>query len=907
MTFPVFKGKVTTESLLRERQVMFMGVIAACVDFNRLAEFIILEVLHQGAEYSLEVYDVTPTDPLPGSSTQLGPRLLYGVGDLPQGDPMQVAKLIPPSNESMLQPHCHKSVQQINLTNSLRTYQLWCRFQGSDKARNMTAVFLGVIILVVAALLAAIGVSVTINTRRLREKTTALEMLKGRAEVAERNKGVLIANTAHELRTPIYGMEGMLKQLDEGGLDLGQREDVGAAGEEAERILRLVNAVLDVCKAEAGCLHLESVPFALRPWLRDVLHPHVQAAQERGLELTWCMDGDVPSVLVGDCFRLQQVVDRIVDNTIKFTASGGVCVRLQCLPPDTHIPTHLLSLGCLLAQPTPGCSSSAVAAAAATGAATAGAATAGAATADDARAAVHQNGVGERLFRMAFWEQMGQRGLARAVTGACNKRVFQRSLSAQCLRCYWRMPLVQEGGSEQEESEERGESKEREEGKERESVQEQIRGAPVIPLQHGVENGGEHLSVVGGRSSERVCSELSEGRGGAASLSLEDECGRRGKGPCEHGAGVRGGDVVSEARRTAPGGGGMGWWRGAVGWWWHGQGREEGREAEGGVGKRCMVLVACEDTGCGIAQEEQHDVFQAFMQTRAHGGNGMSLHLCRQLVSLMGGSIGLISTEGHGTTLHVALAMPVAAATAAVAVYGNSTSARTNVPGPATTCATSSSTAAADDTAVPRVVEMNSVRDCLKELLQGKAILPFSFPPPTPPLRSHPHYTHPACASCLAAPGGRRQRYQLHAISALHAHPLSHTRPCTPCAVQVVDNNAISRRVACHSVLPFSSNSGLYWTYPCAMQMVDDKSINRRQEHGISMPPFSSPFNPAACPWLCLCRWWMTTPCTPPCILSIQQVVDDNVINRRVAASTLAQYGAEVALAESGEAALRLL
>ncbi|CAI5948867.1 unnamed protein product [Closterium sp. NIES-64] len=563
------------------------------------------------------------------------------------------------------------------------------RFQGSDKARNMTAVFLGVIILVVAALLAAIGVSVTINTRRLREKTTALEMLKGRAEVAERNKGVLIANTAHELRTPIYGMEGMLKQLDEGGLDLGQREDVGAAGEEAERILRLVNAVLDVCKAEAGCLHLESVPFALRPWLRDVLHPH-------------CAGGGLLSP----------------------AASGG------------------------------------------------------------------QNS------RMAFWEQMGQRGLARAVTGACNKRVFQRSLSAQCLRCYWRMPLVQEGGSEQEESEERGESKEREEGKERESVQEQIRGAPVIPLQHGVENGGEHLSVVGGRSSERVCSELSEGRGGAASLSLEDECGRRGKGPCEHGAGVRGGDV----------------------------GREEGREAEGGVGKRCMVLVACEDTGCGIAQEEQHDVFQAFMQTRAHGGNGMSLHLCRQLVSLMGGSIGLISTEGHGTTLHVALAMPVAAATAAVAVYGNSTSARTNVPGPATTCATSSSTAAADDTAVPRVVEMNSVRDCLKELLQGKAIL-------------------------------------------LH---------------QVVDGNAIN----CMPSLP-----------------------------SMLIPSLT----PVRVPHV-LCRWWTTTPSaggwhvipsfrSHPIRGSIgpTHVVDDNVINRRVAASTLAQYGAEVALAESGEAALRLL
>ncbi|CAI6011517.1 unnamed protein product [Closterium sp. NIES-65] len=292
MVFPIFKGSVTAASPLQDRQAALIGVVAASVDFSRLADFIILEVLRQGADYSLEVYDVTPTDLLPNSSTPLGPRLLYGVGDLPQGSFMQVAKLIPPSNETMLQPQRHK---------------------GSDEARSMTAVFLGVIIVVVAALLAGIAVSVTINTRRLREKTAAVERLKESAEVAERNKSAFIASTAHELRTPINGMEGMLKQLDEGGLDGGQRGDVGAAVEEAERILRLVNAVLDVCKAEAGRLHLESLPFALRPWLRDVLLPHEQAAQERGLELTWRVDGDVPGVLVGDYLRLQQqVVDRIV-------------------------------------------------------------------------------------------------------------------------------------------------------------------------------------------------------------------------------------------------------------------------------------------------------------------------------------------------------------------------------------------------------------------------------------------------------------------------------------------------------------------------------------------------------------------------------------------------------------------
>ncbi|CAI5979268.1 unnamed protein product [Closterium sp. NIES-65] len=208
MMFPIFKGNVTAATPWAERQAVIMG--------------------YGGVERSLEVYDVNPMD---------GPRLLYGMGglDVPQGDPLQVAKIIPPSNKTMLQPQRHKSVQQINLTDISRTYQLWCRFHGSDEAHSMSAVFLGVIILVVAALLAAIGVSVMINMRRLRENTISMAIVKEKAEVAERNKGAHIANTLLELRTPIFGME-----------------------------------------------------------------------------VTWHVDGDVSSVLVGDYLCLQQVVDKIV-------------------------------------------------------------------------------------------------------------------------------------------------------------------------------------------------------------------------------------------------------------------------------------------------------------------------------------------------------------------------------------------------------------------------------------------------------------------------------------------------------------------------------------------------------------------------------------------------------------------
>ncbi|CAI5478584.1 unnamed protein product, partial [Closterium sp. Yama58-4] len=166
------------------------------------------------------------------------------------------------------------------------------------------------------------------------------------------------------------------------------------------------------------------------------------------------------------------------------------------------------------------------------------------------------------------------------------------------------------------------------------------------------------------------------------------------------GGGVREGGGTSAyeidriARAAALGvGGGVGWWSELVERWWRGRGREEGAVVDEGGGRRCVVLLTCEDTGCGIAEEEQHDVFQTFMQAHqkrhAHGGGGMSLHLSRQLVSLLGGSMGLLSTEGVGTTLHVALPFDAEGAGA--------------VEGPG-----------------EKVV---SAKEALKEMLQGMAIL----------------------------------------------------------------------------------------------------------------------------------------------------------------------------------------
>ncbi|GJP40339.1 hypothetical protein CLOM_g24616 [Closterium sp. NIES-68] len=399
MTFPIFSTGVSTASPLAERRRAFIGAMAASVDFKRLASSIIFDVL-QDVNYTLEIYDVTDTavthvDASP-SSTPSGPRLLYGVGDLPQGDPEEVSKVILPSNESMLQPWRYKVVHQINLTDPSRSFQAWCRFEGSDRAYSWMAVFLGVIIMVVAVLLAAIAVSVTRNTRRAREKTAVLERMKEQTQKKERNKSAFIANTSHELRTPIIGLKGMLEQLAEGPMEGEMQEDVRVAVEEAERVLALIGTVLDISKAEAGLLQLEQLEFDARAWLAEGLAKHETLAAAGGLQFTCHVDASVPEVLVGDYLRLRKVVDSIVDNAVKFTSSGGVCVRLQCLPPHTNIPAHLLSLGCSVVESTP-CSSPPAAASTITASST---------TAVVAPCSEEEG----MLVAPSFWDQVARRG-----------------------------------------------------------------------------------------------------------------------------------------------------------------------------------------------------------------------------------------------------------------------------------------------------------------------------------------------------------------------------------------------------------------------------------------------------------------------------------------------------------------
>ena len=164
---------------------------------------------------------------------------------------------------------------------------------------------------------------------KIRKQTKEILEARNNAESANRAKGDFLANMSHELRTPMNGILGMLELTLRSEIDPRHREYLGLAKSSAESLLRLLNDILDFSKIEAGKLELETIPFGLRASLDDTMKSLAAHVEEKGLELTYAVDADVPDSLVGDPGRLSQILVNLVGNARKFTAVGEIDVRVE--------------------------------------------------------------------------------------------------------------------------------------------------------------------------------------------------------------------------------------------------------------------------------------------------------------------------------------------------------------------------------------------------------------------------------------------------------------------------------------------------------------------------------------------------------------------------------------------------
>ena len=157
------------------------------------------------------------------------------------------------------------------------------------------------------------------------------QLRKSREEAlnADRLKSIFIANVSHEIRTPLNAIMGFTEQLEKTVVSAQQQKFIDLINKASDHLLYLVTEVVFLFKLGMGKIYLEKSPFSMSNLISELNETYQQQAAHKYLTFEVKYDKNFPDALIGDSFRLRQILMNLLDNAIKYTDKGGVVLNCR--------------------------------------------------------------------------------------------------------------------------------------------------------------------------------------------------------------------------------------------------------------------------------------------------------------------------------------------------------------------------------------------------------------------------------------------------------------------------------------------------------------------------------------------------------------------------------------------------
>ncbi|KAJ5793593.1 hypothetical protein N7457_000192 [Penicillium paradoxum] len=181
------------------------------------------------------------------------------------------------------------------------------------------------------------GTCTDINDRKNleRELNKAMQQLNNQME----SKTKFFSNMSHEIRTPLNGILGTIPFILDTQLDSDQRRMLDTIQNSSTNLRELVDNILDVSRVEAGKMSMVKSWFHIRSMIEDVIDTIASRAIDKGLEINYLIGEHMPSMVIGDRFRIRQVLINLLGNAVKFTAHGEIHISCDIYRDPTASPS----------------------------------------------------------------------------------------------------------------------------------------------------------------------------------------------------------------------------------------------------------------------------------------------------------------------------------------------------------------------------------------------------------------------------------------------------------------------------------------------------------------------------------------------------------------------------------------